>query len=99
MHRLRHHRRRILATLVMAVAVTAYAGSLRAQVRKDISTNVGIIGLTALRHSRYARRWIALNNSPAASAMVGMDVVVVKSALRTRMAISAMLASILSDSS
>lgn len=39
---------------------------------------LGIIGLTALRRTRYGRRWVALNDSPAASAMVGVGVIETK---------------------
>ncbi len=33
-----------------------------------------VVGLVFLRRSRYGRRWVALNDSPAASATVGIDV-------------------------
>ncbi|MCH7789088.1 MAG: ABC transporter permease, partial [Acidobacteria bacterium] len=35
---------------------------------------LSITALTMLRRTRHARRWIALSNSPAASGMIGMDV-------------------------
>jgi branched-chain amino acid transport system permease protein len=37
-----------------------------------------MISLTALRQSRYGRRWVALNNSEAASATVGVSVATTK---------------------
>ncbi len=39
---------------------------------------LSIVGLTALRRTKYARRWVALSNSPAASGMIGMNVVLTK---------------------
>jgi len=39
---------------------------------------LAVIGLTALRRSKYGRRWVALNDSQAASAMVGMGVLETK---------------------
>ena len=35
---------------------------------------LGIFGLVVLRRSRYGRRWVALSDSPAASATVGVNV-------------------------
>jgi branched-chain amino acid transport system permease protein len=39
---------------------------------------LAMVALTALRQSRYGRRWVALNNSEAASATVGISVVTTK---------------------
>ncbi len=39
---------------------------------------LAIVGLTALRRSRYGRRWVALNDSPAAAATVGVGVIETK---------------------
>ncbi len=39
---------------------------------------LAIVGLTVLRRSRYGRRWVALNDSPAASATVGVGVIETK---------------------
>jgi branched-chain amino acid transport system permease protein len=39
---------------------------------------LAMVGLTVLRQSRYGRRWVALNNSEAASATVGVSVVMTK---------------------
>lgn len=39
---------------------------------------LSIVGLTALRRSRYGRRWVALSDSQAASATVGMAVIETK---------------------
>jgi ABC-type branched-subunit amino acid transport system permease subunit len=39
---------------------------------------VFMIALTALRQSRYGRRWVALNNSEAASATIGVSVATTK---------------------
>lgn len=39
---------------------------------------LAIVGLTALRRSKYGRRWVALNDSQAASAMVGVGVLETK---------------------
>jgi hypothetical protein len=39
---------------------------------------LAIVGLTALRRTKYGRRWVALNDSQAASAMVGVGVLETK---------------------
>lgn len=40
--------------------------------------SIFMVGLTVLRRSRYGRRWVAINNSEAAAATVGISVVTTK---------------------